>query len=77
MDPNTDSVTHEPTKDQIKLYQSMVNSVDPNIDSVTDEPTKDQIKLYESIVNSIMFAASTIRVDIQYACSKQAQGSKV
>ena len=51
-------------------------SIDPNTDSLSEEPTKQDTHLYQSMVGSIMFAASTVRVDIQHACSKLAQGNK-
>jgi len=50
--------------------------VDPNAESATENPTKEQTHLYQSMVGSIMFAASTIRVDLQHASSKLAQGNK-
>jgi len=49
---------------------------DPNAESAGAPPTPQETHMFQSMVGSLMFAASTVRVDLQLACSKLAQGNK-
>jgi hypothetical protein len=54
-------------------------TLDPNLEEFEDgraSMSKTDIKDYQARVGSLMFAASTLRPDIQLACSKLAQGNK-
>jgi hypothetical protein len=51
-------------------------SMDPNTEEETKPRTLEVIREYQSHVGSLMFAASTVRTDLQLACSRLSLGNK-